>query len=717
MRRSLVTGAFCLLLLIPTIEFMSAEVHQADGEQSYDVVVVGAGTGGIAAAIQAARLGSRVALLEETDWIGGQMTAAAVSTMDEGGTITLDSGLYAEFLQRMRAAYLARGKSVNTCYGGNNTHCYEPSVAQKVLLEMIGQCCDAINHKGKGKVDLYLRERVVKVLGTRQTVTGVVTQHQQVFHSKVVIDATEYGDVLPLTPAAYRLGNLTNDESGKACIQDITYAAVIRKYPHGLPSGLLMEHAPPGYTSEFEARMKRVLEPDGNPVNRKTTPVNFAVFNAYRGLPDSTNPNNYVRTQAAAITRAEMNWFNDYEVTTDIFDRSKRRAIVCAAKLKTLDLLYYIQHDLHETSWSIANDEGYDTPYNREENSCSNIPNEYKKIERNFPPLPYVRESRRLIGLYTLTGGDIRREANHGASLTSYSDAIAVGDYPDDMHGCNTEPTFEHDLEHATARPPGARSGPFQVPMRSLIPMKVDGLLAAEKNISQSRMANGSTRLQPITMLTGQAAGALAAIAVSENLQPRQVNPATVQRELLDFNSGLVKQELNDLPRNTLPWRAAEFSLVHGWLNAEPSGFEPVRKITRGESAEILAYAFQLIGPPEIFQNRVQGLNYDGPLTNHATFQDVPLYNIYGAAVEALVASHAVDSCATSATDYCPDDIETVGDFTRSLEVLNRSKRELAGVKDGSEAEAQAPLTREKAALLLFRSMEPTDLHGLKRGQ
>lgn len=247
--------------------------------------------------------------------------------------------------------------------------------------------------------------------------------------------------------------------------------------------------------------------------------------------------------------------------------------------------------------------------------------------------------------------------------------------------------------------------------------MKVDGLLAAEKNISQSRMANGSTRLQPITMLTGQAAGALAAIAVSENLQPRQVNPATVQRALLDFDSGLAKQELHDLPRNTLPWRAAEFSLVHGWLNAEPSGFDPARKITRGESAEILAYGFQLIGPPEIFQNRVQGLNYDGPLTKHATFHDVPLYSIYGAAVEALVSSHAVGPCAKSATDYCPDDIETVGDFTRSLEVLNRSNHELAGVKDGSEAEAQAPLTRVKAALLLYRYTKPEDIHGLKRGQ
>ena len=67
MTRSFVRGAFCLLLLIPAVEIMSAEVHQVDGNQSHDVVVVGAGGGGSAVAIQAARLGSSVALLEETD--------------------------------------------------------------------------------------------------------------------------------------------------------------------------------------------------------------------------------------------------------------------------------------------------------------------------------------------------------------------------------------------------------------------------------------------------------------------------------------------------------------------------------------------------------------------------------------------------------------------------------------------------------------------------
>lgn len=138
-----------------------AVADEAATDQMTDVVVVGAGTGGVSAAIQAARLGAHVALLEETDWVGGQMATAADSTMNEGGSTTLSSGIYAEFLQRMRTYYDARGKSVGTCYWSDQNHCYEPSAIRKVLLDMI----EDANHQGKGQIKLYFRERVVKVLG------------------------------------------------------------------------------------------------------------------------------------------------------------------------------------------------------------------------------------------------------------------------------------------------------------------------------------------------------------------------------------------------------------------------------------------------------------------------------------------------------------------------------------------------------------------------
>src|ERR1019366_1514184 len=188
--------------------------------------------------------------------------------------------------------------------------------------------------------------------------------------------------------------------------------------------------------------------------------------------------------------------------------------------------------------------EGYDTEYNRTVNSCPNIPAEFKAIENNFPAAPYIRESNRLIGEYTLTAGDVRREKQGGIAVTGFADSIAVGDYADDLHACDAPGDMEPELEHLSDRAPGFRSGPFEVPLRSLIPEKVDGLLAAEKNISESRLANGATRLQPITMLTGQAAGALAALAVAERVQPRMVSAEQLQVALLQAGSILAREPM-----------------------------------------------------------------------------------------------------------------------------------------------------------------------------
>ncbi len=83
------------------------------------------------------------------------------------------------------------------------------------------------------------------------------------------------------------------------------------------------------------------------------------------------------------------------------------------------------------------------------------------------------------------------------------------------------------------------QDGPFVVPLEALIPEKVDGLIAAEKNISQTRLVNGATRLQPITMLTGQAAGALAALSVKQGITPRQVAYGDIKAVLESFGDSL----------------------------------------------------------------------------------------------------------------------------------------------------------------------------------
>jgi hypothetical protein len=106
--------------------------------------------------------------------------------------------------------------------------------------------------------------------------------------------------------------------------------------------------------------------------------------------------------------------------------------------------------------------------------------------------------------------------------------SIAVGDYFLDHH-------------HSKAfLPPGERleenypdNAPFQIPFETLIPEKADGLVVAEKSISVSHIVNGCSRLQPVVMLIGQAAGVIAALSVLEGKQPRNLEVAKVQEKLL----------------------------------------------------------------------------------------------------------------------------------------------------------------------------------------
>jgi hypothetical protein len=137
--------------------------------------------------------------------------------------------------------------------------------------------------------------------------------------------------------------------------------------------------------------------------------------------------------------------------------------------------------------------------------------------------MPYHRESRRIKGLVRFTLNHIVAPYRY----TLYRTAIGVGDYPVDQHhtrysGWESLPNlYFHSVPS------------YGVPMGTLLPESVDGLIVAEKSISVSNIVNGSTRLQPVVMQVGEAAGIIAALAAQEDIEPREVGVRDVQRQVL----------------------------------------------------------------------------------------------------------------------------------------------------------------------------------------
>jgi hypothetical protein len=558
---------------------------------------------------------------------------------------------------------------------------------------------DNTNRGGPGHIDLWLRERVTRVFAEGKVVAGVQTVHHGSLQSSILIDATEFGDVIPLTPARFRSGNRIGASGPPVCTQDITYTMVIKKYPDGVPPELQMKNPPPGY-DQWLAKWRLNLRKDGNPDNR-TLPVNFAMHNAYRGMPDPWSVN-YVSLESRAITKTSINWFNDFHVETDIYDRAKRQKYICDAKLKTLGNLYYFQHELGETEWSVANDQEYDTAYQREDNLCPNIPAEYKAIEYNMPQSAYIRESQRIIGKHKLIAPEIRRESQGGIGIHRFPSSIAVGDYADDLHGCNAEENLETDLDHKTDDPPGFRSGPFQVPFGALIPEEVDGMLAAEKNISVSRLANGAVRLQPITMLTGQASGALAALSIRQKLPPRRVDPTAVQIALLQAGNILASLPIRDMPMGTVPWQAAQFAVTLTWIDPDSEGnFHPKETISRGDAVTLLALAYNLISPAGVFGAT--------PTAMQASYSDVPLYDRSAPAAEALHGLGVDFSCSVAPAKLCPSNKTSRAAFVETVQKLETKKQSTISAEllaASLPLEMEKPITREEAVVVLYSAVK-----------
>ena len=559
-----------LASLIICFSLIGLESESFALQSAYDVIIAGAGTGGISAAIQAARMGAEVLVIEPTNMIGGQATAAGVSTMDDySGQM---SGLYAEFINQVEEYYSLRGKSTGTCYWNVIYKAFEPSVGAKILSDMArGEYAPDILYNSH--VTGVQTEKIIAVdsdsdrVNENICVKGVIVQTPEGklnIPCKILIDATEYGDIIPMTGALYRVGNSLSDNlNHDSLIQDITWTAVIRKYPEGVPARLKPLKPLPGYDTAKYNYENYVITNGSNfdgtyPVK---LPVNFISHNAYRGLPDSFTPGNYDSEPEnwKLITKSSVNWGNDYPgqykwrgkyglPVSYLEDMKLRERVERDALIKTLHFIYYIQNELKE-SWSIDEDE-----YNSLPEAAKDLPREWQEIAKHMPPVPYIRESRRIKAAHTLTSTELYNNSlsyrdNH--KNQEINNSIAIGRYILDLHHLASDSELEQDLgEKAEYMDSHKPAGNFQVPLDILIPEKIDGFLAAEKNLSMTRLASGALRLQPITMMTGQAAGTLAALAVKNETQPRFVKAVSVQKVLLDSGVNLSLCEYSDVPQS-----------------------------------------------------------------------------------------------------------------------------------------------------------------------
>ena len=460
---------------------MSDNAHATTVTLECEVLVAGGGAGGVCGAIQSARLGADTVLVEETPWLGGMLTAAGVSATD--GNHLLYSGLWGEFRQKLYDHY-GGPSAVNTGWVSHTL--FEPSVGNEIFHLM----ADA-----EDNLSYFHGYHPVRVLKENGRVTGGVFVNEQgdflEVRAAVSIGADECGDFLARAGVPYRIGMEARSETGEPgaspvatdIIQDMTFVATLKDFGEGADKTIPQ---PPDYDPDkYNCTCHEVCDGTGS---RHSCDRMFD----YGRLPND---------------KLMINWpvnGNDYYLNVLEMDFEERKQALEAAKKHTLGWIYFMQ--------TVG---GY--------KHLGLVTDEYPTSD-NLALIPYHRESRRIRGLVRFRLQDIL-DPYETTSGDLYKTGIAVGDYPLDHH-------------HTKAPEPYQESFPsipsFAIPYGALLPKEIDGLLAAEKSISVTHIVNGCTRLQPCVMITGQAAGAAAALSVLHNVQPREIDLRELQQVLID---------------------------------------------------------------------------------------------------------------------------------------------------------------------------------------
>jgi hypothetical protein len=515
-------------------------------EQQTDVLIVGGGVGGVAAALAAARMGRRVVMAEETDWIGGQFTSQAVPPdehqwMEQFGGTRSYRALRTAARQYYRDHYPltnAARQEIELNPGAplvTRMSC-EPRVWLAVMEALLAP------YRAAGRVTVWLRHRplTVEMDGDRVravTLLDLDTGLHRTFSAPYVLDATELGDLLPLGGVEYVTGRESQAETGEPhavqgpaqphVMQAITFVFALDYVPgedHTIPRPDTYETWRPHF---------RWPPPDSPaPVELFPDPKTeiFSLWRYRRILYKGHFDPGFFPSDVVLL-----NWRNDYPFGPIIaVPEDEAAKHLYQAREMSLSHLYWLQVDAPRP------DGGTGYPGLR-------LRPDVVGTNDGLAKYPYIRESRRIKAEFTVLEqhvGAVARAAVYGREVDGaepFPDSVGIGRYGLDIHGCTPlapggppartrlDPIGPYGSETGGDTPDGGHVlhthdvWPFQIPLGALIPIRVENLLAAGKNIGVTHLSNSCYRLHPIEWNTGEAAGALAAFCLDRGYTPRQV--------------------------------------------------------------------------------------------------------------------------------------------------------------------------------------------------
>jgi hypothetical protein len=504
-----------------------------------DVVVYGGTAGGVAAAVQVARMGKSVVLIEPGQHIGG-LTSGGLGWTDSGNKAVI-GGVSREFYQRLKKHYDADAAWVHEKRDGYKFYrkdedalwAFEPKVAEKVLRDLLAEA----------KVTVVFGERLDRAKGVKldgKRIASMATESGKVFAGKVFIDATYEGDLMAAAGVSYAVGREANKEHGE------TMNGVARKWnrhshrfvqkvdPYVKPgdpkSGLLfgIDADPLPADGEADKRLQAycfrmcMTDVEANRVPFEK-PADFDEAKYELLFRNFEAGDLRVPMKPDRMPNGKTDTNNNFAVSTDFIGQNykypdasyaEREKIVAAHLSYQKGLMWALQNHprvpekvrAQMKPWGLAKDEFTDTGH--------------------WPHQLYIREARRLVGDHVQSERDCTRTRETPMS-------VGMGSYNMDSHNCARYVTPEGFVQNEgdVQESPG---GPYRISYKAIVPKAGEcPNLFVPVCVSSTHIAYGSIRMEPVFMVLGQSAATAAVIAIDDNIDVQKVDYDKLRKRLL----------------------------------------------------------------------------------------------------------------------------------------------------------------------------------------
>ena len=544
-----------------------------------DVAIIGGSFGAVAAARALLDQGYSVIMTEEYPWIGGQVTSQGLCVLDDYnvGEKTGCSRRYSEFRDRVRQYYTSRyqlseyGKmQTHLCPG--NARCShlaaEPIAAHQAIQDWMRPAV------ASGQLTILTEYIPISAKRNGEKIESFICAQKNKLENQVQIsanfflDGTESGDTFPLLKIPYRMGSEPKSEFNEPhapekanlrAVQSFTFCILVEF----VVGGNFVIKKPAKY-EYYRDKYKFYLSSAGATREEpayffkpriKKNGARIVPYWNYRSVVDMANFESNQNLNNRTVINVGS---NDYHEEV-LLENSDPKKVLDAGRELSAAYLYWLQTEAERDEGGKGYPEIRPLP-------------EATGTDDGIAQAPYIREGRRLKSFYTVSECDISEDCQKGVRAKFFNDSVGLGGYAIDIHQCpgESEAGTWQEARH------------YQIPLGSLVCKDLQNFAVAGKSLGVSHVANGAYRLHPEEWATGEAAGALAAFCIKNQI----THPMLTDKNLFDFQRSLIKDGIpvywfDDLPNNAMGFEAAQILAITGiWSgNTDHLRFDPQNRL------------------------------------------------------------------------------------------------------------------------------------------